>query len=154
MYTTVDYAKYLETLTKSIFWAVCVRVCCVCMCICVPAVVLNSSVSIACPGDTVTFMCITDTGALAWLGEENTFYNNHNFRMSFTLGIFRLTAGIVNGKLVSVATASGVKAEDDGVNITCADNINEGISTQTAILHIAGKLDFQMIRCFSDIIIV
>ena len=96
--------------------------------------------SIACPGDNVSFMCTTDTGALVWsAGEETRLYNNHNHNMNMVLGIFQLTAASVDGRLVSVATVSGVKAEDDGVNITCGDNINEGANYQTAILHIAGK---------------
>ena len=49
-----------------------------------------------------------------------------------------MTAASEGGRLVSAAAASGVTAEDDGVNVTCADNIGGEVNSQTAVLQVAG----------------
>ena len=82
---------------------------------------------------------LTTTGALVWsVGEEKYLYNNKNLRVVKALRIFQLTAFSEGGRLVSSATASGVTAEDDGVNVTCADNVGGEINSQTAVLQITG----------------
>ena len=85
-----------------------------------------------CPGDTVVFTCVTDTGQLQWSGSINAAYHSSNEPVQVVIksGIFDLQLINVTGMtLVSTATAYNVSMTDDGMNITCTDNFNNPVSS-------------------------
>ena len=81
-----------------------------------------------CPGDTVVFTCVTDTGYLVWQLIEGTSYlyrntkdqqTHHQFDI-FTLNLTKITGST----LVSTATVYNVLLEHNGTVISCGDSAN------------------------------
>lgn len=102
-------------------------------------VILNSSVSVACPGETIMITCISSTGALEWsMGETTKLYNSLNVDMTHTLGIFKLTAVATSGNIVSTATIESVMSADNGATITCTDDITSLADSRSAVINVAG----------------
>ena len=104
-------------------------------------VTLNSSVSVACPGETIMITCTSSTGALEWsMGETTKLYNSLNVDMTHTLGIFKLTAAVAtSGNIVSTATVESVMSADNGATITCTDDITSLADSRSAAVNVAGS---------------
>ena len=88
-------------------------------------VTLTSSADILCPGDTVVFTCVTDTGRLIW--ELINPINRHSFHSStqnpvtkdiFTLALLNVTNG---STYRSTATAHNIPVGYDGTAVSCSD---------------------------------
>ena len=92
---------------------------------------LNSSAVRVCPGDTLVFTCITDTGALIWGSDGTTqiavFFEADQLNSTENLGIFTLSYINITGNtsFVSTATVYNVSIEDDGTIIICSDGNNK-----------------------------
>ena len=94
-----------------------------------------------CPGDTVVFTCVTDTGQLQWTGSVNAHYTHYDMpqpvRVATKSGIFDVELINKTGMiLVSTATAYNVSLTDDGQNFTCAGNPNNPNSAVTESIMI------------------
>ena len=77
-----------------------------------------------CPGGTLIFTCVTDTGQLAWDTESNN--SNHLYYTSgqptAVVGIFTVNLISVTGMvLVSTATVHNVQLSHNGAVVTCSD---------------------------------
>ena len=88
-------------------------------------VVLESSSNQTCPGDTVTYTCVTDTGQLVW--REN---NKHqalftiNYHPPQQLDILTVNLTNISGMvIVSTATINNVLLEHNGTVLVCSDNV-------------------------------
>ena len=108
---------------------------------CFAAVNLTSSGT--CPGDTVVFTCITDTGRLVWSVNNNNelFYlPGQVSEIGRTRDIFTLRLISVTGSVfVSTATAHNVSYGSNGINITCIDSdiISAGTNTRIGTIKIS-----------------
>ena len=107
-----------------------VRTCVCVMCdincnytIIIPTVMLESSSNQTCPGDTVTYTCVTDTGQLVWR-------ENNKAQTLFTidyhppqqLDIFTVNVTSISGLvIVSTATINNV-LHHSGTILSCWDN--------------------------------
>ena len=95
-----------------------------------------------CPGDTVVFTCITDTGQLQWInddGDNEVYYPTSQVNdpaVTLSGGIFVLKLiNASNNTFVSTATAHNVSLNNDGVNITCNSDVNNPDRIQTSKKH-------------------
>ena len=97
------------------------------------AVNLTSSAELdVCPGDTVVFTCVTDTGKLQWTNDNDDtklYYSTsqvnqpavtNDFGGIFVLKLIRASAN----SFESTATAYNVSLNNDGLNITCSGIVN------------------------------
>ena len=90
-------------------------------------VTLTSSADILCPGDTVVFTCVTDTGRLVW--EINNITGRHSFHspaqinMPITVKNFTLTLlSVTNNSIYqSTAVAHNVSVDYNGTKVSCRD---------------------------------
>ena len=88
-------------------------------------VTLTSSADKLCPGDTVVFTCVTDTGRLVWVPINPI--NKHSFHSStqkpVTKDIFTLTLlNVTNSSTYrSTATAHNISVGYDGTEVSCTD---------------------------------
>ena len=94
-------------------------------------IIVNLTTSVdsdVCPGDTVVFTCVTDTGQLQWtVGSVKVPYysSSEPAQVVTKSGIFDLQLINVTGMtLVSTATAYNVSLTDDGIDITCTDSFS------------------------------
>ena len=93
------------------------------------AVNLTSSANDVCPGDTVVFTCVTDTGQLQWRTDNNKtklYYLPSQVNETTKFGgifVLKLIHASFN-RYESTATAYNVSLSDDGLSITCVGNIN------------------------------
>ena len=79
-------------------------------------VTLTSSAESACPGDTVVFTCVTDTGRLIWavssMNQVHSFHSINQIETILTMQIFKLelanVSGIDNKIYLSAATVHNV----------------------------------------------
>ena len=77
-----------------------------------------------CPGDTVTYTCVTDTGELVWGVNDNqqvlfTMYYHPPQQLDiFTVNLINISGMVI----VSTATISNVLLEHNGTVLTCSDN--------------------------------
>lgn len=90
------------------------------------AVNLTSSATTVCPGGTLIFTCVTDTGQLAWDTERSN--SNHLYYTSgqptSVVDIFTVNLTSVTGMvLVSTATVHNVQLSHNGAVITCSDGV-------------------------------
>ena len=94
------------------------------MCDTIPTVILESSSNQTCPGDTVTYTCVTDTGELVWC-------ENNKAQVLFTidnhppqqLDIFTVILTNISGMvIVSTATIKNALLEYNGTVLSCSDN--------------------------------
>ena len=101
-------------------------------------VTLTSSADSVCPGDTVVFTCVTDTGRLLWtvnnsVDQVHSFHSISQIKMIVTKQIFELelvnVTGIGNKMYLSTTTARNVLPDYNGTYITCVD----GDQTNTAM---------------------
>ena len=89
-----------------------------------------SSADIACPGDTVVFTCVTDTGQLLWRndnGDTRLYYSpiQINETAVTNFGIFALKLIHASANIYeSIATARNVSLNNDGLSIMCFDEVN------------------------------
>ena len=88
-------------------------------------VTLTSSADSVCPGDTVVFTCVTNTGVLLWKSYgQNHVYQGISGPQTTSVDIFTLYRESVTGTmLVSTATAHNVQLNHNGRFITCSDSI-------------------------------
>ena len=106
-------------------------------------VILESSSNQTCPGDTVTYTCVTDTGELVW-------DVNHNQQVLFTidyhqpqqLDVFTVNLTNINGMvIVSTATINNVLLQHNGTVLACSDNsIPQLADTITKTVIISGMI--------------
>ena len=90
-------------------------------------VTLTSSADILCPGDTVVFTCVTDTGRLVW--EINGTTGRHSFHspaqinMPNTVKNFTLTLlSVTNNSIYqSTAVAHNISVDYNGIEVSCMD---------------------------------
>ena len=125
--TNILFGVLLTSLLSSCFDAKGMHIICVCNYICVtliPTVILESSSNQTCPGDTVTYTCVTDTGQLVWS-------ENNKAQVLFTidnhppqqLDIFVVNLTSISGiVIVSTATINNVLLEHNGTVLLCSDN--------------------------------
>ena len=94
------------------------------------SVTLTSSADSVCPGDTVVFTCVSDTGRLVWVVNNSvdhvhSFHSINQIKMPVTEQFFKLelvnVTGIHNKTYLSTATAHNVLSDYNGTTITCMD---------------------------------
>ena len=120
----------------------------------ISAVTLTSSASpghtlsaeSVCPGDTVVFTCVTDTGRLLWVFNNSvnlmhSFHSTNQIKMIVTEQFFKLELVNVTGKdnkiYLSTATAHNVIPDYNGTDITCMDNVQTNPAmTMTMTLYV------------------
>ena len=79
-----------------------------------------------CPGDTVVFTCVTDTGLLAWSsnGCNHLYYTSGQSTVD-DVGIFTVSLTSVTGMvLVSTATVHNIQLSHNGAVVTCLDGVS------------------------------
>ena len=95
---------------------------------------LTSSNEKVCPGDTVVYTCITDTGYLVWYISESKeqLYQSGQVSQVAHRDIFTLRLVSETGSmLVSTATVHNVSVDYDGRNINCSDSaVNSADTTE------------------------
>ena len=88
-------------------------------------VTLTSSADSVCPGNTVVFTCVTDTGQLAWRSNGHSHFYSTSVKATvddvemFTVNLTSVT-GMV---LVSTATVHNVQLSHNGAVVTCSDGV-------------------------------
>ena len=101
-------------------------------------VILTSSADILCPGDTVVFTCVTDTGRLVWdLTHNNikqSFHSPAQINIPITKDIFTLTlVSVTNSNTYqSTAVAHNVSVDYNGAKVSCSDVVLS--SEQSALI--------------------
>ena len=117
------------------------------------SVTLHPTAHTWCPGDTVVFTCVADTGYLVWQLIEGTSYlfrnttdqqTYHQFEI-FTLNLAKITGST----LVSTATLDNVLLEHNGTVISCGDSANPtpvSITKQQTVL-ISGIYSYVFYAC-------
>ena len=106
-------------------------------------VILELSSNQTCPGDTITYTCVTDTGELVWR-------ENNKAQILFTidyyspqqLDIFTVNLTSISGLvIVSTATINNVLIHHNGTVLSCRDNaipqLAEKINKTVIILALA-----------------
>ena len=92
----------------------------------------------ACPGDNVTFNCVTDNGGLKWDVDNILEFFNQQTQNSRRRGIFYLQLVSINGSIyTSSATATGILPEHNGTTISCfdvKDNVMSGVINVLGLL--------------------
>ena len=90
----------------------------------IPIVILESSSNQTCPGDKVTYTCVTDTGELVWdVNHKAQLRFSIGYHQSQQLGIFTVNLTNISGMvIVSTATISNVLLEHNGTVLSCSDN--------------------------------
>ena len=111
-------------------------------------VTLTSSADSVCPGDTVVFTCVTDTGRLLWVVNNSvnlmhSFHSVNQIKMLVTEQFFKLelvnVTGIDQKTYLSTATAHNVLPDYNGTTITCMDSVQTN-TTMTLYVLIGEKL--------------
>ena len=111
-------------------------------------VTLTSSADILCPGDTVVFTCVTDTGRLVWV--PINIINKHSFHFStqkpITKDIFTLTLiNVTNSNTYrSTAVAHNISVDYNGTEVSCSDG---PILSSNRLTIIIGKI-YHIFRSF------
>ena len=92
-------------------------------------VTLTSSADILCPGDTVVFTCVTDTGRLVWeiinINNRHSFHSPAQITTPITADIFTLTLLSVTNSDTYQSTAVGhnVSIDYNNTEISCIDDL-------------------------------
>ena len=110
------------------------------------SVTLTSSADSVCPGDTVVFTCVTNTGVLAWeiisINNQHVFINPAQINMNATEDIFTMVllnvTGTNNSIYWSTATAHHVPLNYGERNISCFDS--DGRLPKTLTIKIGEKI--------------
>ena len=88
-------------------------------------VTLTSSADILCPGDTVVFTCVTDTGRLVWKVNrtEQSFHSPALLNIPITLDIFTLTLlSVTNSSTyLSTAVVHNISVDYNNTFVKCID---------------------------------
>ena len=88
-------------------------------------VILESSSNQTCPGDTVTYTCVTDTGYLVWRDSNKStqvLFTNTDNHSPQQLGIFTVNLTSISGMvIVSTATINNV-LHHSGTVLLCLDH--------------------------------
>ena len=110
-----------------------------CIDILVVTLISSSADSDVCPGDTVVFTCVTDTGQLQWISDDgiSKWYrfpsevNEPAFTKSGSAFVLKLINTSNNYTFESTATVYNVSLNNDGINILCTSDISnpEGQNT-------------------------
>ena len=117
-------------------------------------VTLTSSADILCPGDTVVFTCVTDTGRLVWelvnSNYKQSFHSPTQINMLITMDIFTLTLLNVTNSSTYQSTAVGhnVSVDYNNTEVSCSDGpVSSNFKQQLSI--VIGKIpDFnQKLLC-------
>ena len=105
------------------------------------SVTLTSSADSVCPGDTVVFTCVTDTGVLLWEGNgHNHVYLGTSGVQTASVDIFTLyRESATETMLVSTATAPNVQLKHNGRIIACSDSISPGSSEVNGTIRISSR---------------
>ena len=105
------------------------------------SVTLTSSADSVCPGDTMVFTCVTDTGVLLWKSNgHNHVYLGTSGPQTTYVDIFTLYRESVTGKtLVSTATAHSVQLNHNGRVISCSDSISPDSSEINGTIRISSR---------------
>ena len=107
-------------------------------------VTLTPSADSVCPGDTVVFTCVTDTGRLVWIVNNSvdhvSFHSISQVKMIVTKQIFKLllvnVTGIDNKTYLSTATAHNVLPDYNGTKIACVDDGDQLQISATMTLYV------------------
>ena len=115
-------------------------------------VTLDSSADIVCPGDTVVFTCVTDTGELIWNvnGFNDVLYEKMIEKKEQTsLSIFQLNiTNKIGNYFVSTATVINVHLDYNGTSISCSDSSTPHIAeTDTKSVITSGILTQYLYVC-------
>ena len=93
-------------------------------------VTLTSSADILCPGDTVVFTCVTDTGRLVWKVNKakQSFHSPLLINIPIPLDIFTLTLlSVTNNSIYqSTAVVHNISVDYTSISVKCFDG---GLST-------------------------
>ena len=91
-------------------------------------VTLTSSADILCPGDTVVFTCVTDTGRLVWEINDSTgrqsFHSPAQINMPNTVKNFTLTLLSVTNNSIYLSTAVAhniISVDCNGIEVSYRD---------------------------------
>ena len=108
-------------------------------------VTLTSSADSVCPGDTVVFTCVTDTGQLLWISNgHNSIYYSAG-QPARTVHIFTTKLCNVSGMtFISTATVHNVQLSHSGTVITCSDHHFQGTSVNKTV-QLSGIYNFSII---------
>ena len=105
-------------------------------------VTLTSSADIVCPGDTLFFTCVTDTGVLAW---EINGYNyvflpgvsEDTALLGNTMIVVNLTR-LIGNEAVSTATAQNTHIDLNGSVMFCIDSLELNSGSQKKTIQVSG----------------
>ena len=112
-------------------------------------VTLTSSADILCPGDTVVFTCVTDTGRLIWGVDETkqSFHSPSLLNIPITLDIFTLTLlNVTNSSTYwSTAVVHNVSVDYNNTEVSCSDSsVSSNFKQQLSIA--IGKITVKFSR--------
>ena len=115
-------------------------------------VTLTSSADSVCPGDTVVFTCVTDTGSLVWIsnGHNYLYYSSGQLEQTVqSVYIFTVKLSNVSGMIfMSTATVDNVQLSHNGTVITCSDMEFKGTSVNKTV-QLSGKCLVQHIHSYT-----
>ena len=101
-------------------------------------VTLTSSADILCPGDTVVFTCVTDTGRLVWEVKKTkqTFHSPALLNIPIPLDIFTLTLlNVTNSNTYqSTAVAHNISVDYNWTFVQCIDGGQSSNNKQLNII--------------------
>ena len=101
-------------------------------CIIPTTVILESSSNKTCPGDTVTYTCVTDTGELVWRenNSQQVLFAEYN-HLPQQLDIFTVNLTKISGMvIVSTATINNVLLQHNGTVLSCSDNATPHLAVE------------------------
>ena len=106
-------------------------------------VTLTSSANIVCPGDTVVFTCVTDTGVLAWEidGYKYVFLPDLSENTAIVLGNTMIVANItrlIENETVSTATAPNTHINLNGSVLFCKDALGLNSDSKNKTIQVSG----------------
>ena len=97
-------------------------------------VTLTSSADSVCPGDTVVFTCVTDTGQLAWGSNGHNYLYYSTGKPARTIYIFTVNLCNVSGMIfISTATLHNVQLSHNGTVIICSGMTFNGSSVKETV---------------------
>ena len=119
-------------------------------------VTLTSSADIVCPGNTVVFTCITDTGVLAWEinGNNHVFLPGENTAalLGNTIMIVANLTRLIGNVTVSTATAPNTHIDLNGSVIICRDAIIANSDSKNKTIQVSGIIihDLHILRIITE----
>ena len=114
-------------------------------------VTLTSSADSVCPGDTVVFTCVTDTGELAWLSNGHNFLYYSVEQLASAVNIFSVKLCNVSGMIfISTATLHNTQVGHNGTVLTCSDMVYKG-SSVTETVQVSGMIKENKVLVFFSV---